>query len=401
MTGTHRFDTLAAHAGVAPDPASGALSPPLQLATTFEHTPDVGTPLGYLYQRYGSPNQAQLEQVLATLDGAARAMFFATGMTAGTTAMQALPPGSELLIADDTYFGYRAVGEKWLQRWGVRHRVVDMTDLDAVRAAITPDTRLLWAETPSNPLLQVCDIAALADIAHGAGARLLVDGTFATPALQQPLALGADIVLHSATKYLGGHGDVVAGIVVTGDEWARRIRRVRVATGGILHPLAAYLLHRGLGTLPLRVERAQATAQELAVRLGEAPGVVRVHFPGLPGADPAGLVGRQMSGPGSVLAFELEGGYAAAAACMEAMRLATPAVSLGSLDTLVQHPAGLTHHVVPPEIRRESGISDGMLRLSGGLEDVEDLWDDLRVGLDAAADSVRRMSRRSEYAGKE
>src|SRR5690606_25056686 len=282
---------------------------------------------------------------------------------------------------------------------GITGMEVTFAEPDEVAQAMRPDTALVILETPANPTLSLVDIASV--VRQAGDVAVLVDSTFSTPVLQRPLELGATIVLHSATKFLGGHGDVVAGVIVTNDEWARRVRRVRVATGGILHPLAAYLLHRGLATLPLRVERAQATAQELARRLDEAPEVVRVHYPGLPGADPTGLIGRQMSGPGRDLAFELAGGYKPAAACMEAMRLATPAVSPGSVDTLIQHPAGLTHRGIDPAVRLASGIADGMLRLSPGLEDVEDLWADLRRGLDAAADALRSIARGQEYAGKE
>src|SRR5690554_105611 len=376
MTRTHRFDTLAAHAGVAPDPASGALAPPLQLATTFEHAPDASTPHGYLYQRYGSPNQTQLEQVLATLDGGARAMFFATGMTAGTTAMQALAPGSELLIADDTYFGYRAVGEKWLQRWGVRHRVVDMTDLDAVRAAITPDTRLLWAETPSNPLLKVCDIAALAQIAREAGARLLVDGTFATPVLQQPLAMGADIVLHSATKYLGGHGDVMGGVLVfaVDDDFSAECDELRRQTGNTASPFAAWMVLRGLRTLPVRVERHCRNAQAVAGFLQSHPRVEVVHYPGLathPGH--ATATGQMRGGFGGMLSFEVAGGSAAALEVAGRLRLFTNATSLGSTESLVEHRASIEGP--------QSASPEGLLRLSVGLEDPQDLVDDLAQAL--------------------
>lgn len=376
MTRTHRFDTLAAHAGVTPDPASGALSPPLQLATTFEHAPDASTPLGYLYQRYGSPNQTQLEDVLATLDGGARAMFFATGMTAGTTVMQALAPGSELLIADDTYFGYRAVGAKWLDRWGVRHRIVDMTDLDAVRAAITPDTRLLWAETPSNPLLKVCDIAALAQIARDAGARLLVDGTFATPALQQPLAMGADIVLHSATKYLGGHGDVMGGVLAfaADDDFAAECDELRRQTGNTASPFAAWLVLRGLRTLPVRVERHCRNAQAVAEFLQAHPLVDVVHYPGLathPGH--AVATGQMRGGFGGMLSFEVTGGRAAALEVAGRLRLFTNATSLGSTESLVEHRASIEGP--------QSASPEGLLRLSVGLEDPQDLVDDLAQAL--------------------
>ncbi len=403
-----RLATRAVHLGREDLTELGVHVPPIDLSSTYPVT-DLATGTASLealasgereaensvYARLHNPTVARWERAVAALESGEDGIAFASGMAATTAVLLAARELGSHVVAVRPLYG----GTDSLLSSGLTGMEVTFAAADEVAQAIRPDTALVVVETPANPTLALVDIASV--VSQAGDVAVLVDSTFATPILQRPLELGAMLVLHSATKFLGGHGDVVAGIVVTGGEWARRIRRVRVATGGILHPLAAYLLHRGLGTLPLRVERAQSTAQELATRLEEAPEVVRVHFPGLPGSDPAGLIGSQMSGPGSVLAFELEGGYAAAAACMEAMRLATPAVSLGSMDTLVQHPAALTHHVVPPEVRRASGISDGMLRLSVGLEDVEDLWDDLRLGLEAAADAVRRMSRRSEYAGKE
>jgi cystathionine beta-lyase/cystathionine gamma-synthase len=213
---------------------------------------------------------------------------------------------------------------------------------------------------------------------------VLVDSTFMTPVLQRPLELGASLVLHSATKFLGGHGDVIAGVVATSEAWAERIRKVRVATGALLHPLAAFLLHRGLPTLPLRVRAAQDGARMIAERLARHPKVTRVHYPGLPGADPAGLLGRQMAGPGSVLAFEVAGGFEAARRVLDAVRVVVSAVSLGSTDTLIQHPAGLTHRCVSEKAKASTGISESLLRLSVGLEDPEDLWADLERALEAA-----------------
>jgi methionine-gamma-lyase len=214
---------------------------------------------------------------------------------------------------------------------------------------------------------------------------VLVDNTFATPVLQNPAAHGAALVLHSATKYLGGHGDVVGGVVCCSEEWARRLRRVRALTGGIMHPLAAYLVHRGLPTLPFRVLAAQERAQVLAERLAGHPTVTRVLYPGLPGADPAEVLGRQQRGPGAMLAFEVAGGIEAAARVLEAVRLVTPAVSLGSTDTLIEHPAGLTHRLVDEQVREAAGITPGLLRLSVGLEDADDLWTDLAAALGRAA----------------
>lgn len=378
MSSSTRFDTLAAHAGIRPDPVNGAMAPALQLATTFEHTPDAKTPLGYLYQRYDNPNQQQLEQVLATLDGGACSQFFATGMAAGTTVMQALPAGSELLIADDTYFGYRAIGEKWLSQWGVSHRVVDMSDLDAVRAAITPATRLLWAETPSNPLLKVCDIAGLADIAKAAGARLLVDGTFATPALQQPLALGADIVLHSATKYLGGHGDVMGGVLTfaADDAFAAACNELRRFTGNTASPLSAWLVLRGLRTLPVRIERHCRNALEVAHFLEGHARVDKVHYPGLASHPMHAVATAQMpQGYGGMVSFEVNDGASAALDVAGRLRLFVNATSLGSTESLVEHRASIEE----PRVMSPAGL----LRLSVGLEDVRDLIDDLRQALGA------------------
>lgn len=368
-------DTLAAHAGVAPDPVNGAMNAGLQLSTTFEHTPDAQTPLGYLYQRYDNPNQQQLEQALAALDGAARALFFATGMAAGAAVLQSLPPGAHLVIADDTYFGYRALIDRFLAPHGLRHTVVDATDHDAVRAALTSDTRLLWAETPSNPRLKVCDIAALADLAHAAGARLLVDGTFAPPTLQQPLALGADVVLHSTTKYLNGHGDAMGGVLTFADDdaLAADCYDARRLYGSSASPLSAWLTLRGLRTLPVRMERHCANASRVAAFLAAHPRVSVVHYPGLPDHPGHAVATRQMRDYGGMLSFEVDGGGDAALAVAARLRLFTNATSLGSTESLVEHRASI-----------EGPATDtpaGLLRLSVGLEHAPDLIDDLAQAL--------------------
>lgn len=278
-----RIETLAARAGSHPDPSSGALAPPLQLATTFEHTPDAQLPHGFLYQRYDNPTQQETEQVLAALDGAARSLLFPTGMAAGAVALQALPAGSHVLLCDDSYFSFRVLARDWFPRWGLACSIVDFTDLDAVRAALRPDTALLWAETPSNPLLKVSDIAALAQIAHAAGARLLVDGTFAPPVLQRPLELGADIVMHSATKYLGGHGDVMGGVLAFREdgEHAAACHGLRVLGGATASPFAAWMILRGVRTLAARMDWHCRNALALARFLAGHPRVARVHYPGL------------------------------------------------------------------------------------------------------------------------
>jgi methionine-gamma-lyase len=255
---------------------------------------------------------------------------------------------------------------------------VTWVEPEAVAEAIRPDTTLVWVETPANPTLQLVDIAAV--VRQAGDVPVAVDNTFATPVLQKPLTLGARFVVHSATKFLGGHGDVLGGVVACSEDDARTLRQVRVITGGNIHPLAGYLLHRGLQTLTLRVLAAQANAQILAERLLHHPCVRAVHYPGLASTDPTRLVGRQMAGPGSVMAFEVDD-MASARAVMESVTLATPAVSLGSVDTLIQHPASLTHRIVEEGAKESSGVTPGLLRLSVGIEEVEDLWADLAQAL--------------------
>jgi cystathionine beta-lyase/cystathionine gamma-synthase len=260
---------------------------------------------------------------------------------------------------------------------------------DQVAAAIRPDTALVLVETPANPTLALVDIAAI--VRQAGPVPVVVDSTFATPVLQNPIARGARFVLHSATKYIGGHGDVIAGVIACSEADAHALRPVRALTGALLHPLGAYLLHRGLATLPLRIERQQQNAQRLVGRLVEHPQVERLHYPGLPGSPGAELIGpsAQLRGPGAVFAFEVRGGAAAAAAVMSAVRLLTPAVSLGSVDSLIQHPAGMTHQLLDAAAKRDCGIAPGLLRVSVGLEHAEDLWADLAQALDAA----RRLPR--------
>jgi len=371
---TH-IETIAARAGSRPDPTSGALSPPLQLATTFEHAPDGRLPHGFLYQRYDNPTQQQAEQALAALEGARRALLFPTGMAAGATALQALPPGGHVLLCDDSYFSFRALAARQFPRWGLTHTIVDFTDLDAVRAALRPDTVLLWAETPSNPLLKVSDIAALADIAHGADARLLVDGTFASPVLQQPLALGADIVLHSATKYLGGHGDVMGGVLcfAQDDTHADACHQLRLLAGATASPFAAWMILRGVRSLPARMDWHCRNARTVAEFLAAHPQAAAVHYPGLPSHPQHAVAARQMRGFGGMLSFEVAGGREAALAVAARLRLFTNATSLGSTESLVEHRASIEGP--------ESPTPGGLLRLSVGLEHGDDLVADLAQAL--------------------
>ncbi len=384
------FATRAVHAGRADFASLGVHAPPLDLSTTYPFT-DLGVATDSLdtlvggdatapnpvYARLYNPTVGRFEEALAELEGAEEAVAFASGMAALTAVLMAVRQDGGHVVGVRPIYGTA----DHLISSGLLGLDVTWTEADAVAEAIRPDTSLVIIETPANPTLALVDIEAV--VAQADDVPVLVDSTFATPVLQRPLAHGAALVLHSATKFLGGHGDVIAGVVATGEAWARRLRQVRVATGGLLHPLAAYLLHRGLPTLALRVERAQATAQALAERLASHERVASVHYPSLPGGDPHGLVGRQMAGPGSILAFEVVGGYEAATDVLRAVRLMTPAVSLGSTDTLIQHPAGLTHRVVDASDRKANGISDGLLRVSVGLEAAADLWADLAFALAA------------------
>ncbi len=384
----HDFSTRAVHAGRADFPDLGVHAPPIDLSTTYSFTDlDVATEsldalvggartaANPVYARLYNPTVGRYEEALATLEGAEASVAFGSGMAALTAALLAARQDGTHVVGVRPIYGTT----DHLLSCGLLGLDVTWTTPGGVAEAIRPETSLVVTETPANPTLDLLDLEAV--VAQAGGVPVLVDSTFATPVLQRPIAHGVTMVLHSATKFLGGHGDVIAGVVATNEVWALRLRQVRVATGALLHPLAAYLLHRGLPTLALRVERAQATAQTLAERLAAHDGVAAVHYPGLPGGDPAGLLGRQMDGPGAVLAFEVAGGYDAAVALLRSVRVMTPAVSLGSADTLIQHPAGLTHRVVAEEARASSGITGGLLRLSVGLEHADDLWADLAQAL--------------------
>ncbi|MGN9765003.1 trans-sulfuration enzyme family protein [Micromonospora sp. SD12] len=384
-SGMTTVDTRAVHAGRDDLAALGVHVPPIDFSTTnplpsvdaggdaYEALATGGTlPAGgsAVYQRLWNPTVARFETALADLEGTTDAVAFASGMAALTaTLLAATRDGKRHLVAVRPLYG----GTDHVLATGLLGTTVTWARADEVAAAVRPDTALVIAETPANPTLDLVDIAALARAAGDV--PLLVDNTVATPVLQQPTRHGATLVLHSATKSIGGHGDVLAGVVACDADWAARLRQVRALTGAILHPLGAYLLHRGLQTLPVRVRAQQAGAEKLAAWLATHPAVAVVHHPSL--HDPAGLVGRQMSGPGSLLAFEVRGGAPAAAAVANACRLITHAVSLGGVDTLIQHPASLTHRPVEGEAKP----CGGLLRISVGLEDPEDLRADLALAL--------------------
>ena len=388
--------TRAVHAGRGDLRDLGVHALPIDLSSTYPFTDldgatasldalvagDASAP-NPVYARLHNPTVARFETALADLEGAEAAVAFASGMAALTAVLLAARADGGHVVATRPIYGTT----DHLLTCELMGLEVTWTTPDAVARSMRADTCLVITETPANPTLALVDIEAV--VAQAGDVPVLVDSTFATPVLQRPLAHGAALVMHSATKFLGGHGDVIAGVVATSEAWAHRLRQVRVATGALLHPLGAYLLHRGLQTLPLRVERAQATAHVLAERLADHPAVSAVHYPGLRGGDPQRLLKRQMNGPGTLLAFEVQGGHDAAASVLRNVRLATPAVSLGSVDTLIQHPAGLTHRVVDPEARAASGISDGLLRLSVGLEAADDLWADLTRALAVAHPTAR------------
>lgn len=381
------LDTRAVHAGRHDLTELGVHAPPLDLSSTnplpdidaggdsYESMATGGHPTdgGAVYARLWNPTVARFESALAELEGTEEAVAFASGMAAFSAAVTAAANRGvgRHVVAVRPLYG----GTDHLLASGMLGVETTFCAPESVAYSVRPDTCLVVMETPANPTLELVDIAA---VVSAAGERpVLVDNTFATPVLQNPAAHGAAIVLHSATKYLGGHGDVVGGALAVSAEWATAIRPVRAITGGILHPLAAYLLHRGLPTLPLRIRAQQATAAQLAARLVEHPAVTRVYYPTVEGGDPQGLLGRQLRGPGAMLSIELAGGYAAAQRVTRNRRWFTHAVSLGGVDSLIQHPASLTHRPVAPEARPGAGI----VRLSIGLEGVDDLWSDLEDGL--------------------
>jgi cystathionine beta-lyase/cystathionine gamma-synthase len=383
------FATRAVHAGREDFVALGVHAPPLDLSSTYP-TPDLDAaarsfdslvmgdePLGsYVYQRLFNPTTDRFERALAALEGAPDAAAFGSGMAALTATLLAAKSRGTHVVAVRPMYGTA----DHLLTSGLLGMTVTWTTQDGVGAAMQGDTGLVVIETPANPTLTLVDIAHV--VRQAGSVPVLVDSTFATPVLQRPLEQGAALVIHSATKFLGGHGDVLAGVVAGSHAWVRDIKHVRAATGGLLHPMGSYLLHRGLPTLALRVERAQATAGMLAQQLVGDARIAQVYYPSLPGQDPRGLLGTQMDGSGSVLSFELARDDAATLrAFVTALRLITPAVSLGSTDTLIQPPALLTHRVVKEDARRAAGIAGGLLRLSVGLEDARDLWRDLEHAL--------------------
>ncbi|MBX9788894.1 MAG: PLP-dependent aspartate aminotransferase family protein [Pirellulales bacterium] len=372
------FRTRAIHVGQEPDPQTGAVVPPVYLASTFVQ-PAAGASTAYDYSRSGNPTRHAFETTLAALESGCGALAFATGMAATHCATMLLESGDHVVAGADVYGGTFRLLKKIVNRAGIETTLVPTNDLERVAAAFTPRTKLLWIESPGNPLLSITDIAACAELAHRYGALLAVDNTFATPALTRPLELGADIVMHSATKYIGGHSDLLGGALVLKDaELRERLYFIQNATGAVMGPLEAFLCSRGLKTLELRVREQSRSAAAIAAHLAAHPRVRRVWYPGLAQHPGHEIAGRQMQGGfGAIVSVELDADLAATRRFVAATKLFKLAVSLGSVESLIEQPASMSHASYDPPERRAQGIADGLVRLSVGLEDPGDLVTDL------------------------
>jgi cystathionine gamma-lyase len=378
---TPGFATRAVHVGQGPDAATGAVVQPIHLATTFAQE-GIGHHGGYEYARSNNPTREQLETCMASLESGTHGLAFASGLAATTTAMLLLDPGDHVVYMEDAYGGTFRLFDRVMRRYGLTFSAVDASQPGAIEAGMTERTRLVWIESPTNPLLRVVDIAAAAAAAHRHGAHLAVDSTFASPYIQRPLELGADIVMHSSTKYLGGHSDVLGGILVTSDDaLAERLRFLQNAAGAVPSPFDCWLLLRGLKTLALRVQRQSDSALAIARHLEGHPAVRAVFHPGLASHPQHELAQRQMNGIfGGMVSFELED-EAAAVRVLEGLRLFTLAESLGAVESLAEHPGLMTHASVPAEERRRIGLGQGLVRLSVGIEELDDLLGDLDEAL--------------------
>jgi cystathionine gamma-synthase len=375
-----RFETKAIHAGQEPEPAHGAVNVPIYQTSTYAQE-EAGKPRTYEYARTGNPTRTALEDALGALEGG-RALCFASGLAAETTVLSTLRPGDHVVLADDVYGGTYRLLDKVFGQWGLEIDAVDLTDLDAVSSAIREQTRLVWVETPTNPTMKIIDIAAVARVAHEGAARCLVDNTFASPYLQRPLELGADLVVHSATKYLGGHSDVIGGAVVTSDnELHERLAFLQNAAGAVPGPLDCFLTLRGIKTLAIRMEAHTRNAQVVAEMLRDHPLIERVFYPGLPSHPGHDVAARQMSGFGGMVSFEMATEEQALNVCRRT-ELFTLAESLGGVESLIEHPGRMTHLSVAGSAL---AVSPTLVRLSVGIEHVDDLIEDLRQALDAAA----------------
>jgi cystathionine beta-lyase/cystathionine gamma-synthase len=384
------FESSAIHAGQRPDSVLGAVMPPIVLSTTFAQL-SPGRPRPFEYSRCGNPTRAALETCIATLEAGRFGFAYSSGCAATNNVLELLGPDEELLCCDDVYGGTYRLFQHIERQRRVTCSFIDYNDLDRLQKAITPKTKMVWVESPTNPLLKLYDLSKIAQVCKAHGLLMVVDNTFASPALQRPLESGADVVLHSTTKYLNGHSDVIGGAVVTRDEQlAQRIAFLQNALGSVPSPMDCYLVLRGIKTLPLRMREHCRLALELARRLQSAPGVKRVIYPGLPSHPQHELALRQMPlGGGGIISFEIEGGEKAAHALLMNLQLFTLAESLGGIESLAEHPATMTHATVPRERRLAVGITDGLIRLSIGIENIEDLWADLSQALSSRPRQVQ------------
>src|SRR5438094_6193705 len=370
------FSTRALHVGQGPDPATGAVVQPIHMATTFAQQ-GVGKHKGFEYGRSGNPTRAALEECLAALEDARHCLAFASGLGAESTLMLLFSPGDHIVYMEDVYGGTFRLFDKVLKRFGLTFTAVDASDVNKVEDAMTGDTKMVWLESPTNPLLRIVDIDAVSEIAHSHGAMVCVDNTFATPYLQQPLHLGADVVVHSATKYLGGHSDVVGGALMTNtEELEEKLRFHQNAVGAVPSPFDCWLLLRGVKTLALRVERQSENAMEVATALQRNKSVKRVFYPGLESHPNRSVAARQMRMFGGMVSFEVAD-EPTALRTLARLKIFALAESLGAVESLAEHPARMTHASIPAEERKRAGVGDGLIRLSIGVEDVADLLADL------------------------
>jgi cystathionine beta-lyase/cystathionine gamma-synthase len=380
MGKTQKFSTKAIHAGQHPDPLSGAVMTPVYLTSTYVQE-ELGKNKGYEYSRVSNPTRTALEENIASLEGGKFGMAFGSGMAAIDAIFRMLKPGDHVVVSRNVYGGTYRIGKLVWEDFGLQFEFVDTTSIAILKKAVRKTTKMIFIETPTNPTMEITDLSAVAKIGKQFGICTVCDNTFATPYLQRPLESGFDIVVHSLTKYLNGHSDMLGGIVVTDNtEFADRLKFFQKATGGILGPMDAWLCLRGTKTLPVRMERHGESAMEVAKWLNRHPNVRQVYYPGLPSHPQHTLARRQMGNFGGMIAFEL-GNLAAAKKFLKRVRLCALAESLGGVETLISHPASMTHASIPPERRREIGVTDGLVRISVGLEDVSDIIDDLGQAL--------------------
>ena len=379
-----KFDTKVVRAGISPDPTTGSILPPIYETATYV-LPEVGRDLGFDYTRSSNPTRQVLEDNLAAIENGKHAISFASGMSAVDACFKLFSAGDRIVCGDDVYGGVTRLLDNIIVQQGLSVSYVDTTNTDAVRAAITPATRMLWIETPTNPLLKVSDLEAMVSIARENNILLGVDSTFATPVFLRPLDFGADIVMHSTTKYLSGHNQIIGGVLITSDQRVyEKMKFIQKSIGAVSSPFDCWLNLSGLKTLHLRMKRHEESAMQVAQFLESHAKIDRVLYPGLPSHPQHAVAKAQMSGFSGMIAFELTGGTGAGKTLMNNVQLCGLAESLGSVETMITHPASMTHADVPVEDRRKRGLTDGLVRLSVGIEDVEDIIADLENALEKA-----------------